>query len=291
MNFFPFHINDFAQAAGHLSFVEEGAYQRMIRKYYADESPLPGDVKTVQRLVGARSAAERKAVETVLREFFTLRDNFWHQSRCDEEIERYLGKKVGADQKRENTAERQRRHRDRRRKLFDELREYDIVPAYETSTTELEAILSRVTSASLGSPVTRDATATHTPVTSNHTKEEGGVSLARDLVVQASIELRKRGVRVTPSNPDLIAATSEGVTVTHLCDLAEANPGKPIGYLLAIGRREHAEGAKQLQPGTTHANRTPSRKLSAVEQIEQAIAERKRREVADAGEALADGPG
>ena len=79
MNYYEHHIGDYAEATAHLSFVEDAAYSRMIRKYYATEKPLPADIKAVQRLVGARTKEEREAVDTVLHEFFELQDDGWHQ--------------------------------------------------------------------------------------------------------------------------------------------------------------------------------------------------------------------
>lgn len=86
MNFYKHHIGDYAQATSHLSFVEDAAYSRLIRKYYAEESPLPAEIKSIQRLVGARTREEKQAVEDVLNEFFELRDDGWHNKRCDAEI-------------------------------------------------------------------------------------------------------------------------------------------------------------------------------------------------------------
>ena len=87
MNFYKHHIGDYDQATRHLSFVEDAAYCRLIRKYYADEGPLPKDLKKVQKLIAARTKEEKSAVETVLEEFFTLEEDGWHQKRCDEELE------------------------------------------------------------------------------------------------------------------------------------------------------------------------------------------------------------
>jgi hypothetical protein len=96
MNYYEHHLGDYAQATAHLSFVEDAAYSRLIRKYYAQEKPLPVDLAATQRLVGARTKEEKEAVETVLAEFFELRDTGWHNKRCDEEIERYLDKQTKA---------------------------------------------------------------------------------------------------------------------------------------------------------------------------------------------------
>lgn len=96
MNYYEHHLGDYAQATAHLSFVEDAAYSRLIRKYYAQEKPLPVDLAATQRLVGARTKEEKDAVETVLAEFFELRDTGWHNKRCDEEVERYLDKQLKA---------------------------------------------------------------------------------------------------------------------------------------------------------------------------------------------------
>lgn len=92
MNYYEHHIGDYAQATAHLSFVEDAAYSRLIRKYYAEEKPLPADLKAVQRLVGARTKEERQAVSDILDEFFDLEADGWHNKRCDAEIARYRGK-------------------------------------------------------------------------------------------------------------------------------------------------------------------------------------------------------
>lgn len=92
INYYEHHIGDYAQATAHLSFIEDAAYSRLIRKYYAEEKPLPADLKAVQRLVGARTKEERQAVSDILDEFFELEDDGWHNKRCDAEITRYRGK-------------------------------------------------------------------------------------------------------------------------------------------------------------------------------------------------------
>ena len=89
MNYYEHHIGDYAQATAHLTFVEDAAYSRLIRKYYAEEKPLPADISTIQRLVGARNHAEKSAVKTVLEEFFFLDADGWHNKRADAEIAKY----------------------------------------------------------------------------------------------------------------------------------------------------------------------------------------------------------
>lgn len=92
MNYYEHHLGDYAEATAHLSFVEDAAYSRLMRKCYATEKPLPADIKTVQRLVGARSKDERDAVEAVLAEFWTLTPDGYRNARCEAEIARYQDK-------------------------------------------------------------------------------------------------------------------------------------------------------------------------------------------------------
>lgn len=96
MNYYEHHLGDYAEATAHLSILEDGVYSRLLRKYYASEKPLPADVCATQRLVGAKTKDERQAVELVLKEFFDLREDGWHQDRCDTEIGRYQAKSRSA---------------------------------------------------------------------------------------------------------------------------------------------------------------------------------------------------
>ena len=89
MRHFAHNIGDYAAATAHLSFIEDAAYHRLLRRYYQDEKPLPTALTDCQRLVGARTKEEREAVRVVLEEFFTLQADGWHQSRADREIAGY----------------------------------------------------------------------------------------------------------------------------------------------------------------------------------------------------------
>ena len=96
MNYYEHHIGDYAAATGHLSLIEDAVYTRMLRRYYLTECHLPPAVQQVMRLVGARLPDECAAVEAVLREFFTLADDGWHQKRADEDIAKFHEKRAKA---------------------------------------------------------------------------------------------------------------------------------------------------------------------------------------------------
>lgn len=155
------------------------AYTRLIRAYYHHEKPIPADLREACRLARATTPAQRRAVDTVLHEFFALHEDGWHQKRCDEEIERYQTKQPEAEAKKANDRERQRRARERRKQLFDDLRSHGIVAQWDATTVHLQDALSRATigvghagsHAPVTHPVTRDNTATQTPDTRHQTSE------------------------------------------------------------------------------------------------------------------------
>ena len=89
MNYYKHHLGDYDSNTAHLSWLEDCAYRRLICLYYRIEKPLPRDVAAVARLVRAQGRAELRAVGSVLEEFFELRDDGWHNKRCDDELEKY----------------------------------------------------------------------------------------------------------------------------------------------------------------------------------------------------------
>ena len=145
MNYYEHHIGDYAEATAHLTFVEDAAYSRLIRKYYAAEKPMPADLKAVQRLVGARSKDEREAVQTILEEFFDLREDGWHNARCDAEIKAYNDGEPERSAKKANEETRLRRHREERAALFKTLTEAGQHAPWNTPIAELRETVKRIT--------------------------------------------------------------------------------------------------------------------------------------------------
>jgi uncharacterized protein YdaU (DUF1376 family) len=141
MNYFEHHIGDYAEATAHLTFVEDAAYSRMIRKYYATEKPLPADVKAVQRLVAARTKEEREAVATVLEEFFVLAEDGWHNARCDAEIARFQDGEPEREVKKANEENRLKRHREERARLFKKLTENGMHAPWNIGMAELRELV------------------------------------------------------------------------------------------------------------------------------------------------------
>jgi uncharacterized protein YdaU (DUF1376 family) len=232
VNFYKHHIGDYDQATRHLSFVEDAAYSRLIRKYYAEEAPLPKDLKKILRLIGARTKEEKAAVEVVLEEFFELGEDGYHNSRCDRELEakqakaelnRQVGKLGGRPKKSETQKE----------------------PTNNPNGYETETItVSEKTLASNQKPVT------------NNQKEEKGavVDLAPVLddaqhvaspvsrSIEIAVYLRQRGiVGANSANPNISAWGDDARVTNEILDaalsmVAARNLGKPVGpnYLATI---------------------------------------------------------
>jgi uncharacterized protein YdaU (DUF1376 family) len=90
LNYYEHHLGDYAAATGHLSWDEDMAYTRLLRAYYHHERGIPQG--QAYRLARAATAAQRKAVDAVLVEFFVLADGMHGQKRADEEIARFQDK-------------------------------------------------------------------------------------------------------------------------------------------------------------------------------------------------------
>lgn len=87
MNYYPFHLGDYAAHTAHLEPMEDLAYRRMLDLYYRTEKPLPLDWREIARLIRLRDQGD--AIEAVLSEFFTVTDEGWHHGRCERELQAF----------------------------------------------------------------------------------------------------------------------------------------------------------------------------------------------------------
>ena len=95
VNYYPFHLGDYAAHTAHLEPMEDLAYRRMLDLYYMRECALPQDVAEVARLIRMRPHVE--SVEAVLREFFLNNDGEgWIHVRCEAEITKMQDKQAKA---------------------------------------------------------------------------------------------------------------------------------------------------------------------------------------------------
>ncbi len=174
-------MGDYAADTQHLSWDEDCAYRRLLDQYYKREVPIPADLRQACRLARAVSKPQRRAVETVLREFFDLRDDGWHQKRCDAEIGRAdaaSGSPLAADDADSSGGApgpaggeltRSARHKARRREMFAALDARGVVLPRNASMDQLQDALVRVTTGGAASPVSPAASPEASPVSPSAT--------------------------------------------------------------------------------------------------------------------------
>jgi uncharacterized protein YdaU (DUF1376 family) len=181
MNFYQHHIGDYAEATSHLSILEDGIYSRMIRKYYALECCLPTSEVEIFRLLSAKKRAERDATRRVLKEFFELREDGWHNERCDEELAKYFAEEPERNARKANEEARIKRFREDRARLYEDLKLAGHTPPWNAPIAVVRDLHERfckkpvtppVTLQAVTAPVTRNAyvTATHTQLPSPNTQ-------------------------------------------------------------------------------------------------------------------------
>lgn len=86
MNYYRRYVGDYLRDTARLSMLEHGAYNLLLDYYYADEKPLPADLDELYLMVRAMTPADRKSVDKVLRLYFVLEPDGYHNGRADHEI-------------------------------------------------------------------------------------------------------------------------------------------------------------------------------------------------------------
>jgi len=90
LNFYPFHIGDYASHTRHLTLMGDLAYRRLLDLLYLTERPLPLDAEECARLIGMRDHV--RDVSEVLSDFFLKSEAGWTNQRAQSEIEAYRHK-------------------------------------------------------------------------------------------------------------------------------------------------------------------------------------------------------
>lgn len=83
MNFYQHHIGDFKKDTDFLSHEDRSIYLELIWMYYDQEQPLVNDVPLLAR----KSRARPEQVEDLLKLFFIFKDDAWHHTRIDAELQ------------------------------------------------------------------------------------------------------------------------------------------------------------------------------------------------------------
>ncbi len=286
MNYYEHHIGDYATATKHLSWDEDMAYTRLIRLYYEKEQPIPADLKKACRLVCATSKLQREAVETVLEEFFELREDGWHQQVCDENISRYLEGEPEREVKKANERNRNKDHRDQRSRLFKALTDAGLHAPWNIPIGELRAMVAGISGTGPATQPATPATAPATPATATQSPDTNTQSPlptqnpvgttnavgitprdasaevpARASPAELSAAMRRHSISAQPADPRVIAAAEAGITVATIeavcLHVKEKKPNENIGsgYVLATAKGWIADASKPAVVGTASTGR------------------------------------
>lgn len=318
MNYFELYPGDYLRDTTRLTLIEHGAYLRLLMAYYAEETPLPADETELFVIVSAVSAADKAAVRKVAARFFPVGDDGLRRNgRADKEIAKAEERMIGADERKGNEKERQRRTRARRTKLFYDLREVGIVPDAMSTMDELrklhaehvtrdKGVTQHVTNGVTERDKYRDchgvntATRPQTPYTNQEQKPSSSSSVAGQPARPPASLPKGDDDGPVPGEQDLpswiprplwrefyrhravlrkpLSIPGQRQVVRRLVELSEA------GHDIAASLRQ-TMAAGLVIPVTPkdpdHANVPASRKLSAVDQVAAKIRERREREHAD----------
>jgi len=88
MNFYNWHIGDYAAHTRGLTLLEDLAYRRLLDQYYLAESPLQGTAAQIAKAIGMKD--NQAEVEYVLSTYFHQSDGGFANRRADQEIDKYL---------------------------------------------------------------------------------------------------------------------------------------------------------------------------------------------------------
>jgi len=90
ISWYAHYPGDYGRDTAHLSLVEHGAYRLLLDHYHATSAPLPADAAPLYRICRAFDETERKAVDSVLQQFFSRKADGYHNSRADAELQKQV---------------------------------------------------------------------------------------------------------------------------------------------------------------------------------------------------------
>lgn len=258
MYYYSHNIGDFDRATRHLTRIERSIYRDLLDVYYDTEKPLTLDRAALCRKIIARSNEEATAVEQVLNEFFIETPNGWFHSRCEEEIAAYRA----SNSQKSAAGKASAAARAARKQQALNGKPTTVGTGVPTDApTPVEQPHNG--SATKQEPVSVN----HEPETNNDTAsasasssvpsgfDEGGFAvpkeaplpmreqppLSEDPAIVLTVRLRRLGVNVMSTNPNLLQWVADGVPFEQLAEaVAVARENKPEpekiapGYLVPI---------------------------------------------------------
>jgi len=250
MNFYKRYVGDIQRDTGHLSLAEFGAYDRLLDHYYATEMALPADIDACCRIARAMTKDERKAVISILNQYFNSTEQGYLQKRADKEIAeakpamvaaRLNGIKGGRPKKDKNETQ-------EKPNGFSE---------NNPSETQHE---------------TSPEPEPYKPNELTHSKETGK-SNEPSQAASVCLELKNLNfLDVNPSHPLLVAMLDAGATVQEFVDAAKTANVKKFPYVLKMveGMRKEAAASNVTKGNFAEAHKRNAWRNSEAQIVEKA---------------------
>nr|WP_249207047.1 DUF1376 domain-containing protein [Burkholderia cenocepacia] len=243
---------------------------------------LPNDDRVLAHLAGLSEnpAKWKKVRDVALRGFIECSDGrLYHPVIAEKAIEAMQRRDDHAERE-ENQQTRQQQHRERRKAMFERLRQNGIVPAYDTKTAELERMIATLPVTESVAPVTQNVTgvtsqsvsgdAPATAIDKDRTRTEtvnpsvrtdvGGEPRVAVRPADLSAAMRRHSIETHPGDPRVIAAAEAGMTVETIeAACVEAKASDPTGrikagFVLKIAERWTAEAKRPPRAPRANGN-------------------------------------
>ena len=96
LHYYQFNIGDYRKKTGHLTLVEHSIYRALIDTYYLTENPLELDTNKLMRSHSVRTIEEKEAFINVLEEFFIKTSDGYKHENCDSQLGKIYDKSAKA---------------------------------------------------------------------------------------------------------------------------------------------------------------------------------------------------
>ena len=227
----PRHVGDYLNATLALSMLEDGAYSRLLDWVYANEKPLPEDLREIYRIARASSSAEKKATVSIVNKFFRFESGYGYRNkRCEEEIECYKSKGIKASASAKARWDKLKCNTN----AYANASQPDMPERCEGNANQNQNQNQRTTGSNSLTAASNvgGAAAAEASETVWGDSSEVPAAPAATTAGLLSRAFRERGVQCTPSNPDLVTLVDQGVSLeTAIAAADHARISKPGGQL------------------------------------------------------------
>ena len=212
MNYYPFHIGDYASHTRGLSLMEDLAYRRLIDEYYLSERPFNGCSTDVARHIGM--AEQESSVSYVLNRYFVFQDNKWIHERIEKELDSFKSKQEKAVLAGRASAESRKNKGNRT----------DVQRTFNERSTTVQPTNNQ-------EPITNN----QEPITT-HTDTVEISPVKPSLAAAVCVLLKSEGIgSVNPQNPTLVNLINGGADIGMFAEAARISKEKSKGFSYVLG--------------------------------------------------------